>query len=525
MCIISALPSGKEKNNEKTRKFITSGFNCNRDGSGYMYKRRNSNIVTINKGFFNIEELLQAIEDEKLEVEDELVVHHRISTAGKVSKENCHPFVLSKTHTETAATKISVSKPCLVHNGHFSKLSYYQNLDRDFSDTYAFSRYILSNPKLREIMETDEDLFDTLTEHIIGSSKVCIIYPEKNRPMYLLGDFIEDDGYYHSNTGYCRQTYDRGGSSNWNSGSYGYGEFMDYDDENIENWQLEIREDRKRREHLLEQEKIKDKAKVVAQDLINSINSDTTNGKISVLLKLNGDILKLSNKNCTHFNFVSKENYTKSLLNHKWDFATIDNYNAIQAYQSLLYKDPTGERTYELREPVATEKLNKEYYFLPKMAYAETYRQYLILLKGDESPGKQTLKKLSKLLEKNIMLTNDKSIYYAKYVAMFLKSSLLAYKDYLEDLFEKQTKFEEAKVININTVNDAIDAGQSIDIINALKDSADIEKSNKEFLKSLDIIDAEVANSIKDNEKLEEDFITNGKNSLQTILDHLDLVH
>lgn len=485
MCIISALPKGTEKNSEKVKKFIKNGFSCNQDGSGFMFKRNNESTITINKGFFNLTNLLDAIEKEKLTIDDELVIHHRISTAGKTSRENCHPFVLSKNHAETAAVSININKPCLTHNGHFSKLSYFQDLDRDFSDTYAFSRYILSNQYLRNIMDTDEDLFSSLTEHIIGSSKICILFPEKDRQMLIWGNFVEDEGYYHSNSGYCNNVFDYGGFSRvrrnknsqfseWNEG---------YDTTILDSSEAYWEEIQAARLEQEEKEKIA-RNKVLIED----------KNLISVDNKLDGSTIYLTNKNCTHFQFISKEDYKSGLLNRKLEFGNVSNFDPDSEMQSIEYRKE-GKPGLNI-EAVLTTVILKDYWFLPKMMYSTTYTQYLKLSLKITDIGKQTLKKLNHLLEKNVNLTNDKCILYSRLDAYFLKSSLIAYRDNLEYLLKLQEDWEkkEAKIISINSSEDAINNKAQIGIIEALK-------------------------RVEEEEEKEE----NEKNSLQTIVDHLEI--
>lgn len=451
MCIISAFPSGTEKNNEKTRKFIENGFNCNGDGSGFMFKRHNEGTITINKGFFNLGELLQAIENANLTVDDELVVHHRISTAGKVSKENCHPFVLSKSHSETAAVTITTNKLCLAHNGHFSHLSFYQDLDRDFSDTYAFSRYILSSPHLQKIMRHDEDLFDTLTENIIGHSKICILDP--NNPMFLYGDFVEDDGYYHSNKGYCRYEYNYGGRSS--SKTYGFPKdwsegHSTNSDTAAEAYWKGIQDDRERR----------------TQEFLAG-----SAGKTPLALKLDSNTINITNKNCTHFNFINKKKYEnfQATKTGKLELATMENFDPKAEMQTLMYKEEGKEGV--AAEAILTSLILTNYWFLPKMNYIVTYNQFTTLFaKVNNDIGKQTLKKLNNLLEKHVNLTNDKVIHYPKVKASFLKSSLTAFRDQIEFLVEKQDKWSKNNLLVVNTFEDAKKANLQTDVVDALTD-------------------------------------------------------
>lgn len=49
-----------------------------------MHKKEGEYFVHVEKGFFKFDELMAAIEKANLKDEDELVIHHRIGTSGKV---------------------------------------------------------------------------------------------------------------------------------------------------------------------------------------------------------------------------------------------------------------------------------------------------------------------------------------------------------------------------------------------------------------------------------------------------------
>lgn len=483
MCIISAFPKGTEKNNEKTREFIKNGFDCNKDGSGFMFKRAGESLITVNKGFFNLGELLSAIEAANLKVEDELVVHHRISTAGRVSKENCHPFVLSKLHSEVSAININTNKPCLVHNGMFSNLRVYQDLDRDFSDTYAFARYILSNVELQKIMDSNDDLFNTLTDHIIGHSKLCILFPEKDKPMLLYGEFVEDDGYYHSNKGYCSWVYNKGGKESskqhkqWSEG--------DAWDEYYR--ELEEKQNAKK---LADDSKLDTRAKAF-------LNEGTSSKLLPMNLKLDGSILYLTSKNCTHFNFISKKNYTNHFPGGKLELGSMLSFDPLAQMQTLEYREDGKDGVFA--EGILTNLILKDFWYIPKGDYTTTYFQYLhILKKVGTDVGKQTLKKLNVLLQKHINLTNDKVIRYDKLDSFYLKSALTAFRDHLENLLISEDKWKKNNLLVVYSREDAEKANLQSDVVNALP--------ALEIVKDDDL-----------TEEIKED------NCMQTIVDHLEI--
>lgn len=464
MCIIHAFPKGTEKLNEKTKKFIKVGFDCNKDGSGYMFKRHGEKKITINKGFFNIDLLIIAIEREKLTNNDELVVHHRICTAGLVTPANCHPFVISKNHSETAATSITTDKLCLAHNGHFSKLSSYQDLDRDFSDTYAFSRYILADANLQSIMIGNPDLFKTLLDDIISYSKIAIMYPEKDKAMSLYGNFVQDEGYFHSNHNYCKIDY----TPRSNSFTHKSHNAKDWDEgykggtEDAEEYYAALIENR------------------------NAVNNrqkalnEATSGKVSII-KLDGTLIKITNKNCKHFHFVEKNKFDKSILERKFELGRMDAYYPNQPFQGIVYNSDYAE--YMVSDAVKNSELTKAYWYIPVSDHLETYKGYLDLFKRIPDPGKQTLKKLKHILEKYVACQNDRHIPYNRFPGEFFrKSSLLAYEATLEQMLEAEDKWQQENVVEINSKEDALNNKLQKDIAEALEAA---EKNNGEPIHSL----------------------------------------
>lgn len=209
MCLISILPKGKPKYTKQVYDFIKKGITTNDDGSGFMFKRHDEQLVTVKKGFFTYEHLISSLEACNLTDEDELVIHHRNGTSGLISAENCHPFVISKLNSELANDDITTNKAALVHNGVFYGINDYMKLNPDFSDTFAFVKYIMAEEGMLKMYLYNNDLFSRLTSTIVGTDKLCIIDPDLG--IVKSGNYIEEDGYFHSNSGYCTSYYDRGG--------------------------------------------------------------------------------------------------------------------------------------------------------------------------------------------------------------------------------------------------------------------------------------------------------------------------
>ncbi len=204
MCLISYLPKGKEKYNETVEAFVTAGFEGNLHGSGLMWKKKNEeNLIHIKKGFFNLIELLEYIKNLNLGLEDELAVHHRIGTQGANNGANTHPFIATDNHEICVSEEGTYNLPAMMHNGIFGNLDNHEVIG--YSDTYAFAHGILSNPMWLSMVKIYPKRFEKALDDVIRSGKLCIMFPDQETVM--IGHFIKDDGYYHSNSGYYDWSY------------------------------------------------------------------------------------------------------------------------------------------------------------------------------------------------------------------------------------------------------------------------------------------------------------------------------
>lgn len=209
MCLISCFPSGTKKYSDDVIKYIKSGAASNTCGSGFMFKRSGSNIIGVRKGYFNVDDLLNEYKTLKFKDEDEIVVHHRIATSGKTNDLNTHPFVISQDLNTCTTVNGDFTLPCLAHNGVFGD---YTVRGSDYSDTCHFTREFMAIPEVNMLLERDLDLFKKIFKENIGTwNKVAVLSPYSG--LKMIGNFTEDNGYYHSNGGYKSRIYDAGGSS------------------------------------------------------------------------------------------------------------------------------------------------------------------------------------------------------------------------------------------------------------------------------------------------------------------------
>jgi hypothetical protein len=393
MCLISICPKGTLKSIDLLSGFITNGMKTNIDGSGIMFKRNNDTNITISKGYYNPETLIQYITKLDLQLNDELVIHHRRGTSGLKTNTNCHPFVITNDEELINKTEITINKSCLVHNGVFRNIESYKLLNTDFSDTYAFSRYIM--PDILDIMFNNNNLFSFLLKSIINNDRVCMLHPD--RDLTIIGNFTNDNGYLHSNDGYKKETYDYGGSSNNTQYRIGF------------NAQSNIK---------------------------TNIN----------LEKFDSSFVVINKDNYNHFYYVKKMQYDNDFYELKqYPTYKMDSFSEDSVYQTLTTRKDNLNLDYCLG--VTIENINEKFYFIPvDYNYQKVYNQLVKLIKNHPGYNKKTYNKLSNLINSNYKKGSFDEIVYSKINERILKLALKLYKNYLE--FIKNNKTE--KVVNLN---------------------------------------------------------------------------
>lgn len=208
MCLITAAPKGTKKRGVDLKSFIENGMRSNTHGSGFSYKRDGQTLINIHKGFNTSADIISEIDKLKLTENDELIIHHRIGTSGLRNDINMHPFAVSETDSVLQTVKGSLKTPTMAHNGVFYRFSDHTS---DYNDTYHFVKSFIAVPEILNLLTRDPKQFHKMFEPILNSNKLVFLFPK--RDMVLIGDFKEEDGYFHSNGGYKSYVFDRGGSS------------------------------------------------------------------------------------------------------------------------------------------------------------------------------------------------------------------------------------------------------------------------------------------------------------------------
>lgn len=228
MCLITCAPKGVIKTKAALESFVESGMRTNTDGSGFAAKKEG--LIILKKGFRNSISILDAIEELELGMDDELIIHHRTGTSGLKNDINMHPFLVTSNNKSLQTIDSNNAKlPAMVHNGVFGEFS---DIKSDFSDTYHFVEYFMACKEIMKLMLFDTLKFEKIYKDILSWNKLAFIFPDID--MIRIGQFVEDSGYFHSNTGYKSYVKDYGGSSSnkRNRGKYydGYDYGTEYEE-------------------------------------------------------------------------------------------------------------------------------------------------------------------------------------------------------------------------------------------------------------------------------------------------------
>lgn len=199
MCLIAIAPKGTDKYSEFFLAGLRESGSYNRDGFGYGFKKEN-NDVFYEKGFMNIELLIDAIKKRNLTENDELVVHLRMRSAGKICAENTHPFVVNYSSKDECPVTTELKKtvhPIMFHNGTFSDFS---GLDGEMSDTYSFVNKFIKLKPIWVMLRDHHEKFISIFKDILSHNR--LVFLSKTSPMIKIGAFTEDEGYIFSNLSY-----------------------------------------------------------------------------------------------------------------------------------------------------------------------------------------------------------------------------------------------------------------------------------------------------------------------------------
>lgn len=175
MCIIVYKPKGVEM---PSLDVLRNCFDHNKDGCGVAI-RMDNNKIKFKKGlmtFEDVEKMYQEIKDLK---DSEVCMHFRLTSAGLTIPEQTHPFPIGSENALDGETS-----SLIFHNGTMINLSY----DPVKSDTQILSEILANMPyeKIKDVLRLAGGKFVYMDENVT----------------FMIGEFIEDNGVFYSNTGY-----------------------------------------------------------------------------------------------------------------------------------------------------------------------------------------------------------------------------------------------------------------------------------------------------------------------------------
>lgn len=189
MCIIAIKPKGKRMIDEQT---IRTMFANNPHGAGYMYYDYDLEQVVIRKGFRSVDAFIKDINARRL-TETNVVLHFRISTSGLIDELNCHPFPIYDVNATFCKTSIGMAHNGILYDYEPPKWS-------EINDTQVFIRRVIR--KLSKGFINDYNCLKLIKE-LVYCNKLAFL--DNNNKVTMIGDFVEDDGYYFSNNSYIEK--------------------------------------------------------------------------------------------------------------------------------------------------------------------------------------------------------------------------------------------------------------------------------------------------------------------------------
>lgn len=175
--------------NKKTSKLsvqtLTNSFKNNSDGGGFMYCIDNKLII--DKGYFNLNEFLQAYERIKAIADGDIVIHCRISTSGQVDVTNCHPHQVN-------------DNIGLVHNG---ACIIKTPSNSPYSDTIHFIKKYMQDIATQDLQKQSYLNLLECACNVYGSNKLIIMDNQSNS--YIINSKLghyDKDGNWYSNDSY-----------------------------------------------------------------------------------------------------------------------------------------------------------------------------------------------------------------------------------------------------------------------------------------------------------------------------------
>lgn len=225
MCVIVYKPKGQDLPSDTILK---NCFSRNKDGAGFMFHSKGK--VHIQKGLMDYKTFESALDKVKKTYDVRkmaMVLHFRITTQGGTNQACTHPFPLSSKMEDLRLLNCNCDIG-VAHNGIISLTTTYSQVD--YSDTMKFITDYLSLIIRNKNYHKSKNTL-TLIERLVGS-KLAIM--DGDGHVELIGNFIEENGIYYSNSSYLQPKVEPKTTYLSNYG-YGYGSNNKYSQYNTYN--------------------------------------------------------------------------------------------------------------------------------------------------------------------------------------------------------------------------------------------------------------------------------------------------
>lgn len=192
MCIIAIKTPNKKF---MSKSVLAECFRNNPDGAGFMYPHNGE--VHIRKGYMSFNSFWNALSETRAKYGDDIpyVMHFRISTQAGVQPSCTHPFPLSTNMSDLKMLKCKAHVG-IAHNGIIQLTT--DHSQKEYSDTMKFiTDYVPFF--IRNLNWWKSSAAKTALKELC-KSKLAILGGDGH--IERIGDFVEDDGHWYSNTTY-----------------------------------------------------------------------------------------------------------------------------------------------------------------------------------------------------------------------------------------------------------------------------------------------------------------------------------
>lgn len=208
MCVIAYKPMNVAF---MPKSVLQECFKNNPDGAGFMFTA--DGRVHIRKGYMDFDAFWKALKQVRNQYGEKIpyVMHFRISTQAGVNQQCCHPYPLSTKMDDLKMLSSSASIG-IAHNGVISLTS--DRTVKDYNDTMKFITDYVTLLIHKVGWWKNPNIANALRE--LCGSKLAILGSDNH--CELIGDFIEDNGCYYSNSTFREPKYKYYTPSNYDYG-------------------------------------------------------------------------------------------------------------------------------------------------------------------------------------------------------------------------------------------------------------------------------------------------------------------